>query len=136
MAERIVKGLRESRRERIADAKRKINVKGKNPDFEYRVVNDIENGQRIQQFLDLGWTIDTKTTAGDKQVNQGSKEGTPNQISVGLGTKAFVMKIPKEIYADDQAIKAEEIDRLEAGLKPSGTYGSIKFDKSEVKARK
>ncbi len=125
------KGLRESRRALNRDAKSKINVKNKDPNFEYRVVNDVNQGQRVQQFLDLGWVIDTDTKVGDKKVDKVSSEGSPKQVSVGQGVKAFVMKIPKEVYQIDQAIKEENLKEIESGLKPEGTYGAIKMDRNK-----
>jgi len=122
------KGLRESRRALNRDAKSKINVKNKDPNFEYRVVNDVEEGQRIKQFQELGWVIDIDTKVGDKKVDKVSSEGSPKQISVGQGVKAFVMKIPKEIYKIDQDLKEDDLRQSEAGLKPEGTYGTIKMD--------
>lgn len=129
------KGLRESRRAVNNAAKSKLNVKNKDDRFEYRIVNDIEDGQRVQQFLDRGWVIDTDTKVGDKKVDKVSSEGSPKQLSVGGGTKAFVMKIPKEVYDIDQDLKEEDLAVTEAGLKPEGTYGSIKLDRSELKRK-
>lgn len=122
------KGLRDSRRALNRDAKSKINVKNKDPNFEYRIVNDVDEGQRVKQFQELGWVIDTDTKVGDKKVDKVSSEGSLKQISVGQGVKAFVMKIPKEIYNMDQELKEEEIKQTETGLKPEGTYGSIKME--------
>lgn len=127
MTEAANKGVRAKTRVRVQGHRGRLNVQGKDPAFEYRIVNDSEEGQRVQQFLDAGWEIDTskQIKIGENRVNKASAEGTPNQISVGGGLKAYLMRIPKEFYDEDQAIKLQEIDEFEKAIKPDGTYGSV-----------
>ncbi len=51
---------------------------------------------------------------------------------MGQGTKALLMRIPKEYYEEDQKAKAANIAAIEADIKAEtrkdGNYGSIKFD--------
>lgn len=103
-------------------------VRGKDPAFEYRFVND--NNDRIGQFLEAGWEIvaakDVKV--GDKRVDIATAEGSNAQVSVGKGDKAFLMRIKKEWYQEDQEAKQEHINELEATMQRDardGTYGNL-----------
>ncbi len=110
----------------------KLSVAGKDPNFEYRFVNDIDD--RVAQFQDQGWEIvpaaDVKV--GEKRADQASPEGSLAQVSVGGGTKAFLMRQKKEWYQEDQTAKQAEIDRLEHSMKQDaakGNYGSIQVSR-------
>lgn len=108
-----------------------LTVQGKEPGYEYRIVND--SGDRIEMFKDAGWElVDSKAvTVGDRRVDRTTSEGSKAQVSVGGGTKAFVMRIPKEYYDEDQKAKADRIKALEDTMKQqalSGSdYGSLKI---------
>ena len=101
-----------------------LTVKGKEAGFEYRIVND--SGDRIEMFKDAGWElVDSKdVTVGDRRVDRTTSEGSKAQVSVGGGTKAFVMRIPKEFYDEDQAAKNKRIDALEESMKQKALSGS------------
>lgn len=101
-----------------------LTVKGKEPGYEYRIVND--SGDRIEMFKDAGWElVDSKdVTVGDRRVDRTTSEGSKAQVSVGGGTKAFVMRIPKEYYDEDQAAKNKHIDALEESMKKQALSGS------------
>lgn len=109
-----------------------LGVKGKDPNFEYRIVNDVND--RIAEFQDRGYEIvtDGEVTVGDKRVGKVSASGSPVEISVGQGTRALLMRIPKEFYAEDQKAKAANIAAIEADIKAEtrkdGNYGSIKIE--------
>lgn len=133
--ENVGKGVREPRRAKIAGPSSKLNIRGKrDPEFAYRIVNDTAEGARIAQFLENDWemVIDDRIRVGDQTVNTPTKEGSPHKISVGLGTQAYLMRKKKEWHEQDRAAKQAEIDKREASQKPDDTYGSIKFDKTEV----
>lgn len=106
-----------------------LTVKGKDPNYEYRIVND--SGDRIEMFKDAGWElVDGKdVTVGDRRVDRTTAEGSKAQVSVGNGVKAFVMRIPKEYYEEDQKAKNAQIDALEQTMKKqalsAGDYGKI-----------
>jgi hypothetical protein len=114
----------------INGIRQKLNVRGKDPAFEYRIVNDIDD--RIQEFIDRGYEIVTDTTVqvGDKRVANPTQEGTPAKVSVGQGVKAFVMRIKKEFYEEDKQTHNATLDELEGQLrrtaKEEGLYGDIK----------
>lgn len=106
-----------------------LTVAGKEPDYEYRIVND--QGDRIQQFIDAGYElVDANSVrVGDKRVDKAAAEGTKAQVSVGKGEKAFVMRIRKEWYDEDQAAKQARVNELERSIKQtasgSADYGSV-----------
>ncbi len=105
-----------------------LTVKDKDPNFHYRVVNttDGSGSDRIQQFIEAGYEV-VGNEVGDKRVDASSGLGSKPEFSVGQGTKAVVMKIPKEYYDEDQAIKQARIKATENTLKQSAKadYGSI-----------
>lgn len=134
--ENVGKGVREPRRAKIAGSRNKLHIRGKkDPDFAYRIVNDVDNGSRIASLIENDWEVvqDEGLQVGDRTVNSTSKEGTPIKISVGQGMQAYVMRKRKDWKEQDDQAKWAEIDEREASQQPDDTYGSIKFDKSEVK---
>lgn len=110
-----------------------LTVKGKEPGYEYRVVND--TGDRIEMFKDAGWElVDSKAvTVGDRRVDRTTSEGSYAQVSVGGGTKAFIMRIPKEFYDEDQKAKQAQVNALEESMKKqalsSSDYGKLERDR-------
>jgi hypothetical protein len=113
-----------------------LTVQGKDPNYAYRIVNDEED--RIARFQDAGYELvaDEDVTVGDKRVSKPTAEGTVKQISVGGGKKAFLMRIRKDWYEEDQKAKQDFVDRQEATTKQkalSGTYGSLVYGNEELK---
>ena len=102
-----------------------LTVKGKDPNFEYRIDND--RGDRIATFEEAGYVVEdaSKVRVGDKRVNNASPEGSKAQVAVGAGDKAVVMKIPKEFYQEDQDAKLERLRQLEDQMVNSGETGKI-----------
>jgi hypothetical protein len=108
-----------------------LTVQGKDPNFVYRIVND--SGDRIQQFLDAGYELVDASTVqvGDKRVNAASPVGSKAQVSVGKGEKAFVMRISKEFYDEDQLAKKVYVDKLEQSIKQTAS-GSADYGKLTI----
>lgn len=109
-----------------------LTVKNKDPNYEYRIVNDTDD--RIQQFKDAGYELvpDEATSVGDTRVNKSSSTGSVKEISVGQGQKAYLMRIKKEWYQEDQARKQQNVTALERATKEKaldGTYGELKFSR-------
>jgi len=107
-----------------------LTVKGKDPAYEYRVVNDIDD--RIAQFLEGGYELVDKAThdVGDKRVSQGTSVGSKKMFSVGQGIKGHLMRIPKELYLEDQNVKQQFVNKQEASIKEKaldGNYGKIEL---------
>lgn len=101
-----------------------LTVQGKDPDFHYRVVNDV--GDRIQTLMDLGYEIEEAKSVriGDKRVGVASPEGTKAQVSVGGGAKAFLMKQRKPWYEEDQAAKQELVNKSEEAMRRDAENGA------------
>jgi hypothetical protein len=106
-----------------------LTVNGKDPAYEYRVVNDV--GDRISQFQEMGYEIvtDPKISVGDRRIANPTAEGSPVKVSVGGGTQGYVMRIKKEWYDEDQAAKQELPDRIEQAMrreaKESSDFGNV-----------
>lgn len=108
-----------------------LTVKGKDPNYHYRIVNDLDD--RIAQFLEAGYELVEDTVeVGDKRVNAASALGSKKNISVGQGTKAHVMRIKKEWYDEDEATKLRQVAEIERATKAKaldGTYGELKISR-------
>lgn len=118
------------RRASINGTRNVLNVSGKDPEFEYRIVND--TGDRIQQMQGIGYELvqDAGVTVGDRRVANPTKEGSPVKVSVGGGTQAYLMRIKKEWYNEDQEKKQAYVRETEKGIireaKKNADYGDIK----------
>lgn len=94
-------------------------------------VNDVEDGQRIQQYLDAGydfWMGDNKV--GDNRVDGNSQIGKKVSRGVGNGVIAYLMVCPMEIYLDECRRINEETDgkteSMFRGMKEdSSRYGKV-----------
>ena len=109
-----------------------LSVKGKEPGYVYRIVNDL--GDRVAQFQEQGYELvdDKDIKVGDRRIAQVKAEGTKAQVSVGQGVKAYVMRQKQEWYDEDQAAKQARVDELEQATKQqatSGTYGKLEITK-------
>jgi hypothetical protein len=107
-----------------------LTVKGKEPGYQYRFVND--TGDRVVQFQDMGYEVvgakDVKV--GDRRIEGSAVEGSVAQVSVGQGVKAVVMRQKDEFYLEDQSAKQARVNELEATTKrnaTSGTYGTLEI---------
>jgi sulfatase maturation enzyme AslB (radical SAM superfamily) len=110
-----------------------LKVADKDVNYEYRIIND--SGDRVQEFMDAGYEIVSKDSVrvGDKRVNSATSEGSLAQLSVGQGQKAFVVRIKKEWYEEDQAKKQIRVNEMENATKAKaldGTYGKLEISRS------
>lgn len=95
-----------------------LTVSGKEPGYVYRIVNDV--GDRVEMFKQAGYELveSEAVQVGERRVNAASALGSKAQVSVdSTGTKAFVMRIPKEWYDEDQRAKQSDVDELERTIK-------------------
>lgn len=109
-----------------------LTVSGKEPGYEYRIVND--TGDRVEQFKSAGYEVVSAkdVTVGDRRVNAASAEGSAATVSVGGGSKAVVMRIKSEWYEEDQHRKQSDVDQTEAATKADalkGTYGKLDINR-------
>lgn len=108
-----------------------LTVKGKDPEYNYRVVNDVDS--RVAQFQEAGYEIVSRTgpvEVGDKRASAGTPVGSAHHFSVGGGQKAVLMRIKKEWYAEDQQRKADFVNAQEASIKQKaldGNYGKLEI---------
>ena len=106
-----------------------LGIKGKEPGYVYRIVNDI--GDRVASFQEQGYEIvtDSSITIGDRRVGRASQDGSPVQVSVGGGTDGYLMRIKKEYHDEDQAYKEQQLRELEQSMKKDATntsdYGKL-----------
>lgn len=111
-----------------------LSVSNKQPGYHYRFVNDV--GDRVSDFIERGWELveadDVKV--GDKRLVGTGPLGSKAQASVNKdGTKAFVMRIKDEWYAEDQKEKAKYVDELEQTMKQQALSGNdLKNGKLEI----
>lgn len=109
-----------------------LTVKDKDPNYEYRIVNDTDD--RIAQFKDAGYELvsDTVANVGDKRASAPDSIGSAKQISVGQGQKAHLMRIRKEWYDEDQAAKQVQVRAMERATTEKaldGNYGEMKISR-------
>ena len=109
-----------------------LTVKGKDPNYVYRHVNDIDD--RISMFQEAGYELvqDESVVVGDKRVNAASSLGSAKAVSVGQGTKAYLMRIKRDWYEEDQAKKLANVADIERATKEKaldGTYGDLKLSR-------
>lgn len=105
-----------------------LKIYGEDPNYVYRFVNDVNN--RIARFQRGGWDIVTDDLeVGAPRVGVPESEGTPVKVSVGSGVQAYLMRIRREWYEEDQAAKQRAIDDTEAAMRAEsnkdGMYGKI-----------
>lgn len=113
--------VRESREQQLAvehpervpmheQARNRLTVANKDPNYVYRIVNDIED--RLAKFKLGGWELAPEAVGfGDTKDN--NSLGTGSRVSVGGGVVGVLMRIRKEYYEEDMNAQAAEVDRLE-----------------------
>ena len=106
-----------------------LGVKGKEPGYVYRIVNDI--GDRVATFQEQGYEIvsDSSVTIGDRRVGIATHDGSPVQVSVGQGVQGYLMRQKDEYYKEDQEYKEQKLQELEQSMKKQSAqdYGDIKI---------
>ena len=118
-----------TRRTPINGTRNRLNVRGKEDGYVYRIVNDIDD--RIQNFQEMGYEIvsDSDVSVGDKRVAIPTTEGSPVKVSVGQGIQAYVMRQKQEWFDEDQKAKQNQVNELEASMKreakDAGFYGKL-----------
>jgi hypothetical protein len=95
------------------------------PGFTRRVVCDRQG--RLERFEAGGWDFVTHSTLygenpADRKIT--AREGIDSRISQVVGKHkdnspmiGYLMEIPTELYNEDQAMKMEQLDKLEAGFR-------------------
>ena len=126
--EKLVKTPERRVKRNPVEGRNRLAVKGKDPNYDYRIVNDTDD--RVNDMLDQDWEIDLSEDirVGDGRIDDIGRLGKARILSVGGGTKAIIMRKRKDWYEEDQAAKQEYVNRTEAAMRPNpndGTYGKI-----------
>lgn len=125
-----------ARPKRIAVGMRpKLSVYGKNPNYEYRIVNDTPG--RIAMFQQSGWELcnNEEVDTGNFRADQAAELGSLayHIVDGGTGLKGYVMKIHKDWYAQFMDEYEAEVKKTEETLQPNtndGEYGGVRIDRS------
>jgi hypothetical protein len=108
----------------------RISVPNQDPNYHYRVVNDLDDN--ISRLSERGYEIVPLAEVGamgDKRVDNPSPLGSSSHFSVGQNVHGVVMRIQKDWYKEDQAIKQAEIDATEQTMKKDADYGQVRIAK-------
>ena len=116
----------------VGDSRDVLTVEGKDDNYVYRWVVDVDN--RIQRFQDGGYEfVDHDVAVGIPSVNQAQTDGKMVTKQTGGTRTSYLMRIKREWYDEDQAGKAKRIDESEAAMKrklnssEDGRYGKVEF---------
>lgn len=126
---------RPRRRSSINGPRNVLRVEGGDPNYVYRVVNNV--GDRVAAMEDLGYEVSTENLrVGDRRAGKPGQTGSAVEVSVGQGTKAVVMRIHKDYYNEDQKAKQAEVKESEDAMhrqsrRESSDYGTIKVSDKE-----
>jgi len=99
---------------------RKLSFEDQEEGFEYRWIND--KGDRIRRAKQGSWEFieDDGFQIGDEHIVNGPTEGkgtvVEKVVDQDTGMKAYLMRIPKEYYDEDQKAKQAQIDDTEKQL--------------------
>lgn len=129
MNEKVIKATRERKKRIPIGSRSRLAVEGKDEkNFMYRLVND--QNDRLAMFQDAGYEfvpIEEASVAAQR-LAQGTEPGTNVSVDVGGGKKAYLMKIPKEFYEEDQRAKEASILAVEQTItnpKIADSYGKV-----------
>jgi hypothetical protein len=124
------------KRTKINGPRNILTIKGQEPGFNYRFVND--TGDRIKEMEELGYELvrDQSVKVGDKRVAIPTSDGSAIRSAVGTNPDgsplyAYVMRQRDEFYKEDQATKAAHVDETEADIKrtarKNSDYGDLQI---------
>jgi hypothetical protein len=113
----------------VASNRAPLVVKGFDHDnFAGRWVDDRDD--RLAMFLEAGYEFvpDTiKDSRDDRTVDSSSGLDTRMKKSGGKGKILYLMRLPRELYNEDQLAKQREIDQMERAMASPGS-GSVDSD--------
>lgn len=128
---------RTDRPKRLSYAERRntLTYDGKDKDYHYRVVNDVDG--RVEKLESFGYECVQKDgQLGDPTADGSTSLGSTITKPVGGGKTGVLMRTKLEDYEEDQADKQRmEVDAKEATLfeksKEDGHYGKLRIDRSK-----
>jgi len=90
------------------------------PNYVYRVIND--QNDRLLMAQEAGYEfVNGPEKLGDERAAEGGAIDSRVSKPVGNGTRGFLMRIPKDLYNEDQEAKLAKIAKTEEALKPEKT---------------
>jgi hypothetical protein len=107
-----------------------LTVRGKEPGYVYRFVNDVGDSVALRQEQGYEIVQDKGITVGDSRLSVPTNQGSAVVASVGNNTRAVLMRIKQEWYDEDQAVKQEHVKQIEDATRDKaldGTYGDLKI---------
>ena len=114
----------------------KLTVAGlDNENYMYRWVNDEEG--RLSIFQQAWWEFVDQNgqPVGDADVNGSAGTSSKFTKGVGNGVIAYLMRIPKDLWLEDQGIKERDLKEREAEMKRNvrsiGDYGKVEISIKE-----
>ena len=119
------------RQRRPVGTTNRLEVINQDPGRVYRIIND--DPARVAQFDAAGYRIEDAAAhmPGAKKGTKGSS--ADNVFHAGGGQKQLLVSIEKEFYDEDQLLKQEKVNAIEAQMKNKtadglqGFYGDVKI---------
>jgi hypothetical protein len=129
--------IRAERKERGSDVlngtrmRLSVNNNLKDPAWEYRWVN--QEGDRVFRLQEIGYEVVSDRNGEMKKGGMGSDVSVyAGTMKDGSALKQVLMRIPREIYHEDQASKKRAIDETEAGIASGKVAGASHDDQSKI----
>lgn len=98
-----------------------------------RWVND--DGDRISMFLQGGYEFvdkDTNVALAESTVDSSSGLDSRMKKPVGRGMFAYLMRLPRDLYEQDQKAKQKDLDSLVEAIKRPGKGGPVAAEYGQV----
>lgn len=144
---RAKSGSRPRERTPVAGFRNLLGVYGKDPEYVYRFVLDVdENGERIQRHQAAGYEFVQRTEIdGVGQARVGSDSGSGSLVRVPSGgytttgdpSYLYLMRIHRDWYEEDQRDKVRRTEEAERAMvqqsmdENEGRYGDIRISSSK-----
>jgi len=130
--------VRRNKKERIpvnGNSRNILTVSNREPGYHYRwVINDPD---RVAKFKEAWYEPvegNEGLKVGDRKVDTSAGTSSVVEARAGGGKKLILMRIPEELFLEDQAAKHRQVDESEAEMKreaKKGRYGDgIEIDRS------
>lgn len=101
----------------------KLEVRNKQPGFEYRIVNASRDPGRIEMFKDAGYEV----AVDGESVNGKVFNGAQPDINLMGGDKGVLMKIKTEYFEEDKANKLKAVNATEQQINREAEESMMKF---------
>lgn len=109
-------------------------IDDKDPNYQYRWVNDKDG--RIDRFLAGWWEfVRHDVEVGDRSAESADNPDSMVTKKVGNGVTAYLMRIKKEYFDEDQAAKQKRVDEVEESMfrdlnrEEKGLTGKVTFER-------